>query len=50
MEDMEDSLDGSWSALEVARAIYSKDPSSKIQLAEVHLYLGDVSMESGTYS
>ena len=34
--------------LEIARVIFEKTPGRGIELSDVHQYLGDLSMESGT--
>lgn len=39
-----------WEVLEVARVIYSKDPTKKTELSEVFIWLGDVCLESGLQS
>lgn len=45
-EDAGNALEIAWEVLEYARIIYSKMPSRTLDLAEVHLQLGDLSMES----
>jgi len=39
-------LETAWEVLEYSRLIYSASPEYKLQLAEVHLTIGDLSMES----
>ncbi len=48
---MADDLELAWENLDVARLIYAKDESSmhKTDLAEVHISLGDVSLESENF-
>jgi len=46
IEDASDILELAWQNLEVARVIYSLDPNEKLKLADVHLLIGDISMES----
>lgn len=36
-----------WEVLEVARVIYSKDPTKTKELSEVYIWLGDVCLEEG---
>jgi len=46
IEDASDILELAWQNLEVARVIYSLDPNEKLKLADIHLLIGDISMES----
>ena len=45
----EDDFETAWDILDVARVIFEKgeDKNSKLNLADVHLCLGDVSLETG---
>ncbi len=38
-----------WEMLELARVIYSKDSTKKLELSDVYQSIGDLSMESGTF-
>ena len=46
-----DDLELAWENLDLARLIYAQQEGNEyaMQLAEVHLSLGDVSLESGTF-
>lgn len=46
-----DDLELAWENLDLARLIYTQQEGNEyaMQLAEVHLALGDVSLESGMY-
>jgi HAT1-interacting factor 1 len=50
IEEPTDDLELAWENLDVARLIFSKQSEKEyiLQLADVHLSLGDVSLESGT--
>lgn len=49
-EPADDDFEAAWDILDVARVIFEKgeDNETKLNLADVHLCLGDVSLETGT--
>jgi HAT1-interacting factor 1 len=46
----DDDFETAWDILDVARVIFEKsqDKDTKLKLADVHLCLGDISLETGT--
>ncbi|KAI7907562.1 uncharacterized protein BX663DRAFT_533892 [Cokeromyces recurvatus] len=51
-ENAEDDFETAWDILDVARIIFEKseDKETKLKLADVHLYLGDVSLETEKFN
>lgn len=50
-EPTEDDFETAWDILDVARVIFEKseDKDTQLKLADVHLCLGDVSLETGKF-
>lgn len=48
-DSADDDFEAAWDILDVARVIFEKgeDKESQLKLADVHLCLGDVSLETG---